>query len=203
VTYVGRVAKEKDIDVLIDVYDALAKRRPDCVLAVVGDGPLLAEMKNRLRQPNVVFTGFLFGEALSQAYASSDVFVFPSTTDTFGSVVLEAMASGLPVIVSDRGGAQELVDPGRTGLVTKGRDVASLLAGIESLLDRPDLRRDMALACRAHAETWQWENAYATFWSRIDGSGVHGPEAPSAVTLASYSSDKVLSRGRLLPQNVL
>jgi glycosyltransferase involved in cell wall biosynthesis len=203
VTYVGRVAKEKDIDVLIDVYDALAKRRPDCVLAVVGDGPLLAEMKNRLRQPNVVFTGFLFGEALSQAYASSDVFVFPSTTDTFGSVVLEAMASGVPVIVSDRGGAQELVDPGRTGLVTKGRDVASLLAGIESLLDRPDLRRDMALACRAHAETWQWENAYATFWSRIEGSGVHGPEAPSAVTLASYSSDKVLSRGRLLPQNVL
>jgi glycosyltransferase involved in cell wall biosynthesis len=203
VTYVGRVAKEKDIDVLIEVYDALARRRPDCVLAVVGDGPLLAEMKNRLRQPNVVFTGFLFGEALSQAYASSDVFVFPSTTDTFGSVVLEAMASGVPVIVSDRGGAQELVDPGRTGLVTKGRDVASLLAGIESLLDRPDLRRDMALACRAHAETWQWENAYATFWSRIDGSAVHGIDAPSAVTLASYSSDKVRSRGRSLPQNVV
>ncbi len=103
VTYVGRVAKEKDLDVLIGVYDLLARRRPDCTLSVVGDGPFLEQMKQALVHPNVVFTGFLFNEGLSAAYASSDVLVFPSTTDTFGSVVLEAMASGVPVIVSDRG----------------------------------------------------------------------------------------------------
>ena len=67
-----------------------------------------------------IFTGFLVDVALSAAYASSDILVFPSTTDTFGPVVLEAMASGVPVIVSDRGGACELVQHGRTGLVAKG-----------------------------------------------------------------------------------
>ena len=100
--YVGRVAREKDLDVLIEVYDRLAVRRPECSLAVVGDGPYLQTRKQRLPYSNVIFTGFLFGEELSQAYASSDVFVFPSTTDTFGNVVLEAMASGVPVIVRIR-----------------------------------------------------------------------------------------------------
>src|SRR5262249_44705796 len=123
VTYVGRGAREKDLDVLIDVYRQLAQERPDATLTIVGDGPFLPQMKSALQRSNVIFTGFLFDDALSTAYASSDVFVFPSTTDTFGSVVLEAMASGLPVVVSDRGGARELVDHQHNGLVAQGRAV--------------------------------------------------------------------------------
>jgi glycosyltransferase involved in cell wall biosynthesis len=105
ITYVGRVAKEKDLDILVEVYSKLAKHHPECQLAVVGDGPYLKTMKEKLRPTGTFFTGFLHGEELSKAYASSDVFLFPSTTDTFGNVIVEAMASGVPVVVSDKGGS--------------------------------------------------------------------------------------------------
>jgi len=165
ITYVGRVAKEKDLDVLIEVYDTLALRRPECSFAVVGDGPYLQTMKERLIRPNIIFTGFLFGEELSQAYASSDVFVFPSTTDTFGNVVLEAMASGVPVIVSDRGGPKEIVQHGRTGLVTKARNAAEVLEGVERLIDNPSMRLEMATHARSYAEKQSWERIYLNFWN--------------------------------------
>lgn len=165
VLYVGRVAKEKDLDILTEVYDQLACRRPECTLAIVGDGPFLETMKRRLRHRNVVFTGFLLGEELGRAYASSDVFVFPSTTDTFGNVVLEAMASGLPVVISDKGGPKEMVQHGRTGLVTKARNSTDLLRGIESLLDNQEMRRQMSVHVRAYAESRSWERVYHTFWN--------------------------------------
>ena len=164
VTYVGRAAKEKDLDVLVEVYDRLARARPDCSLVIVGDGPFLEQMKTRLPHRNVVFTGFLFDADLSSAYAGSDVFVFPSTTDTFGNVVLEAMASGVPVVVSDRGGPAEIVEHGVTGLVTKARSADDLCAAIERLLDDPDLRRRMSAECRTYAETCRWERIYLNFW---------------------------------------
>jgi glycosyltransferase involved in cell wall biosynthesis len=164
VTYVGRVAKEKDLDVLVEVYQRLAERRPECTLAVVGDGPYLQPMKEKLNRTGVVFTGFLFANDLSRAYASSDILVFPSTTDTFGNVVLEAMASGVPVVVSDRGGPREIVQHGRTGLVTRGRSAPDLLEGIERLLDQPDLRRQMAAYGRDYATTRSWERIYCSFW---------------------------------------
>lgn len=168
VTYVGRVAKEKDLDVLTEVYDQLARRRPDCTLVVVGDGPFLAQMQDRLRHTNVVFTGFLFDDDLSRAYASSDIFVFPSTTDTFGNVVLEAMASGVPVVVSDKGGPSEIVKPGITGLVTRARNTADLLANVERLLDDAAPRRSLSEACRTYAETCDWSRIYLDFWRGDD-----------------------------------
>jgi glycosyltransferase involved in cell wall biosynthesis len=168
ITYIGRVAKEKDLDILIEVYEQLARRRPECTLTVVGDGPFLGQMRENLPYPNVVFTGFLFGSDLSRAYASSDIFVFPSTTDTFGNVVLEAMASGVPVIVSDKGGPREIVQHGRTGLVTKGRNATELLSGIERLLDNPELRDEMSSHCRSYAESRSWEKIYLDFWNGHD-----------------------------------
>jgi glycosyltransferase involved in cell wall biosynthesis len=105
---------------------------------------------------------------LSRAYASSDIFVFPSTTDTFGNVVLEAMASGVPVIVSDKGGPREIVQHGRTGLVTKGRNADELLGGIEQLLDNPELRNEMSSHCRSYAESHSWEEIYLDFWNGHD-----------------------------------
>jgi glycosyltransferase involved in cell wall biosynthesis len=176
VTYVGRIAKEKDLDVLIEVYRELAGRRPDCTLAVVGDGPFLPRMRESLAYPNVVFTGFLFDGDLSRAYASSDVFVFPSTTDTFGNVVLEAMASGVPVIVSDKGGPREIVQHGRTGFITKGRSASALLSGIERLLDDPELRSQMSQRCRAFAETRSWEKIYCSFWNGDESDTVEAED---------------------------
>ena len=115
VLYVGRISKEKELDFLAQVAERM-KGEPGFSFAFVGDGPLLPELKKKL--PQAIFTGSLHGRELSAAYASADVFAFPSTTDTYGNVVIEAMSSGLPVLVSDQGGPRELLrdSVGLTGL---------------------------------------------------------------------------------------
>jgi glycosyltransferase involved in cell wall biosynthesis len=169
VTYAGRVAKDKDLDVLADVYDLLAARRPDCTFAVVGDGPFLVAMRARLHHyPNVVFTGLLSGGELSAAYATSDICVFPGTSDTFGSAVLEAMASGVPVIVAESSGLAEIVEDGVSGVVTKGRSVAGMAIAIESLLDDAGRRRQLAETGRARAEACGWERIYLDVWRGVE-----------------------------------
>ncbi|OQX14183.1 MAG: glycosyl transferase family 1 [Desulfobulbaceae bacterium A2] len=120
--YAGRVSKEKNLALLTRAFRGMVDEGLPASLAVVGDGPFRPEMEQELRGLPVHFTGYLHGEDLARAYASADIFVFPSTTDTFGNVVLEAQASGLPVIVSDQGGPRELMLPGTTGLVTRADD---------------------------------------------------------------------------------
>ena len=105
--YVGRISREKDLDLLADAYRRLRKEGLPVQLFVVGHGPYSDALEKSL--PEAVFTGYLSGKDLATAYASADIFVFPSTTDTFGNVILEAHASGLPVVVSDSGGPKELV----------------------------------------------------------------------------------------------
>ena len=156
----------------------------------MGDGPFLAQMKQALAHSNVVFTGFLFDVALSAAYASSDILVFPSTTDTLGSVVVEAMASGVPVIVSDRGGACELAQHGRTGLVAKGRNAQGMLAAIEHLLDHAELRRQMSSDCRSYAEGCGWENAYANFWNSQSGPEIGAVSGAAAVVARAAAGER-------------
>lgn len=118
---VGRVSVEKNLPLLTRVWrrvDAECRRRGlDAELVVVGDGPYRAAMERELAGCSARFLGFRHGPELSAIYASADLFVFPSTTDTLGQVVMEAGASGLPVIVSDKGGPKEVVEDGRTGLV--------------------------------------------------------------------------------------
>ena len=111
--YVGRVSKEKDLHLLADVMPTLRQKVGPFTLAIVGEGPYRAELEKLL--PGAIFTGILSGRELGVAYASADLFVFPSTTDTFGNVVVEAMAAGLPVAVSDIGGPRELVKTSQMG----------------------------------------------------------------------------------------
>ncbi len=106
---------------------------------MVGDGPYLEEMKKRLEGCPVTFTGYLGGDELSACYASSDVFVFPSATDTFGNVVLEAQASGLPVIVTDSGGPCENLIENTTGLIVEAGNADALARAIVRLADHPEL----------------------------------------------------------------
>src|SRR2546423_3774369 len=115
--YVGRVSREKDLDLLADAYRRLRKEGLPVQLFVVGHGPYSEALAKAL--PEAFFTGYLRGTELATAYASADVFVFPSTTDTFGNVILEAQASGLPVVVSDSGGPKELVTDKANGLITR------------------------------------------------------------------------------------
>lgn len=148
--YVGRVSKEKNLELLAKAWREVAEKRRDCRLIVVGDGPYRPEMEEALKGSGAVFTGFLEGDELCTAYASSDLFVFPSATDTFGNVVLEAQASGLPVIVSDQGGPCELMVHGETGLVVRAGDGAALTDAILKLIDDRQLLREMGFNARNH-----------------------------------------------------
>jgi glycosyltransferase involved in cell wall biosynthesis len=134
--YVGRVSKEKDLDVIVSAWPKL--RGNGAALAFVGDGPYLKELRALL--PDAAFTGTLAGRDLARAFASADVFIFPSTTDTFGNVILEALASGVPCVVSDQGGPKDLIVHGRTGFITHALDVEDFTRHIARLVDDPALR---------------------------------------------------------------
>ncbi|ADU64086.1 MAG: glycosyltransferase [Pseudodesulfovibrio sp.] len=176
--YVGRVSREKGLEVLVEAFLKASRMRDGLQLIVVGDGPYLDEMKRRLRGAPATFTGVLKGEALAQAYASSDLFVFPSATDTFGNVVLEAQASGLPVIVTDKGGPCENVLPNETGLVVPADDPDALLRAILHLIDAPERIQYMRQKARSHVEKRTFDATFLKTWE-IFGSHVGERERAS------------------------
>ena len=136
--YVGRVSREKDVDRLVDAFDRLRQRGHAASLAIVGDGPYRKELQARCQGRPIAFTGVLEGDDLAAAYASADVMVFPSTTDTFGNVVLEAQASGLPVIVSDLGGPAEIVRGHDSGIIVDHQEPDALVDAMERLYLSPE-----------------------------------------------------------------
>jgi glycosyltransferase involved in cell wall biosynthesis len=158
--YVGRVSREKNLEVLLAAWRMLEPG--SAVLAVVGDGPHLAEL--RQAAPEALCMGYLVGDELATAYASADLFVFPSITDTYGNVVVEALASGLPCVVSDHGGPKDLVVDGQTGRVTPALDPGAFSKAIRQLLADRELRAAMAAAARVSVQDRSWQNAARTFW---------------------------------------
>jgi glycosyltransferase involved in cell wall biosynthesis len=130
----------------------------------VGDGPYLKEFREWMADTPCLFTGYLEGEDLAAAYASADLFVFPSITDTFGNVILEAQASGLPVIVTDEGGPQENMLPGITGVVVKADDPRALREAVENLVADPSRLREMGFAARRFLENRSFEKAFQETW---------------------------------------
>lgn len=159
--YVGRIAPEKDVDIVIAVFEALPDNiKKESHLLVVGDGPLLKSLSENA-SPNITFTGFMEGEQLAKVYASSDVFFFPSQTETFGNVVLEAMASGLPVVGARAGGVQHLVTHGQNGFLCSPRDVSSFAESINTLLENSDLQASFAKQARQFALTQSWDEIFA------------------------------------------
>ena len=151
--YVGRVSKEKNLQLLADAFIDITDAGYRSALIVVGDGAFRNELEHLLNGYPVLFTGFLSGDELSTIYASSDVFVFPSTTDTFGNVVLEAQSSGIPVIVSDEGGPKELMVDGKTGLVIKAHSKTALVDALTFFLRDKNNRAFMGSNARNFAET--------------------------------------------------
>ncbi|WP_062047648.1 glycosyltransferase family 1 protein [Bacillus sp. JCM 19034] len=156
--YVGRIAPEKDITTLRKVIKQLPselKRHVEWV--IVGDGPLLNEMKEEFHSEPITFTGYLQGEELASVYASADLFVFPSTTETFGNVVLESLASGTPAIVSNKGGVCEIVEHDKTGIVCEAKNTSSFINAISELLQNPNKRQQFEQRARSYALTQSWE----------------------------------------------
>ena len=164
--YVGRISKEKDLDVLAQAYRQLRDEGLPIQLYLVGDGPYLQALHEAM--PEAIFTGYLRGKELAAAYASADVFVFPSTTDTFGNVVIEAQASGVPVIVSDTGGPKELVEENVNGVVTKSHDVEDLARAIRDLVNDKRKRCQMSRQARQAVINRSWPGAFRKFWGATE-----------------------------------
>jgi glycosyltransferase involved in cell wall biosynthesis len=159
VTYVSRLVREKQVGTLVATLRLLEERGIAHRAVIVGDGPEHASLKRRL--PQVVFTGFLKGEALAQAYASADIFLFPSETETFGNVTLEAMASGLPCVCADATGSRSLVVHGTSGYLATPGCAEEFAEHIARLARDSESRRRMGLAARAHSLGFSWDEAMA------------------------------------------
>lgn len=157
ILYVGRVSREKGLDLLPAMQRQLRARGTPHRFVVVGQGPMLEELRRTME--DTVFTGTLDRQAITTAFASADVFLFPSRTDTAGNVVLEAQASGLPVLVSDAGGPQENMRDGVTGWVVGGVSPEAWVGRMDRLLAEPALRARMSAEARTYASGRRWETA--------------------------------------------
>jgi len=156
VTFVSRLVWEKNLKLFSDVLNRLMEKYDRVKAMVVGDGPAGNELKQIL--PNAVYAGFLTGDDLSKAYASSDIFFFPSDTETFGNVTLEAMASGLPCVVADAVGSKSLVDHEENGYLAPVEKSDLFYSYIDELVRNPGLRKKMADASRQKAGGYSWQN---------------------------------------------
>jgi glycosyltransferase involved in cell wall biosynthesis len=163
----GRVSVEKNLPLLCRVWKEVRPRLGpgEARLIVVGDGPYRAEMERELAHADAHFLGFRHGSELSALYASSDLFVFPSLTDTLGQVVMEAQASGLPVLVSDQGGPKEVVREGATGLVLDARRPRAWADAIVELIRDQDRRRRMGVAAAEHIRPMTIQASFDHWWS--------------------------------------
>jgi len=155
--FVGRLSVEKNVALLATIQDELtAAGHSNFRFLIIGHGAEETWLRERL--PNAEFAGVLHGEALASAYASMDLFVFPSHTDTFGNVVLEALASGVPAIVTPDGGPRYIVEDGVTGRIVPDDGFS---AAIAELIADPDRHRQMARAARVYALTASWDAVFA------------------------------------------
>ncbi|HMV18397.1 MAG TPA: glycosyltransferase family 1 protein [Zoogloea sp.] len=154
VLYVGRIAPEKNLALLEQAYVALKARVPAARLVMVGSGPAQAGMRGRL--PDVIFAGPQVGEQLAAHFASGDLFLFPSLTETYGNVVAEALASGLPVVAYRDAAALELITPGVHGHLAEPGDERGFVHGAVQLAESPELRARMRLAARERVASLAW-----------------------------------------------
>lgn len=175
ILYVGRLAAEKNVQLAIRSFRAIEHVVPQARCVMVGDGPLRTSLA--AEHPDIVFTGALSGRDLAAHYASADLFLFPSLTDTFGNVVLEAMASGLPVVAFDSGAAAEHIRSFDNGLLVPFGDAARFRAAATLLARERRLRRRLGIHARASVARQDWPTVADRF------EGILARHAGTACTL--------------------
>jgi glycosyltransferase involved in cell wall biosynthesis len=159
VTYIGRIAREKNLTQLLGAWDALAAERGSAKLVLVGRGPLEEEIRRR-EIPGVRVPGLMHDRELSQAYASADIFVFPSATETFGNSLLEAMGSGLPSLAVAAGGVLEFAQHGRNAWLVAPNSAAAIAQGLRRLMQDSTLRRTLSEGALGTARERCWAEVY-------------------------------------------
>ncbi len=201
VTFVGRLVKEKNTDLVVRIFNGLKARGTRFRAMFVGNGPEEATIRAAL--PDALFTGFLVGDALARAYASSDIFLFPSESETFGNVTLEAMASGLPAVCADASGSRSLVIQGKTGYLLSASDETGFIERLEELVANSALRTRLGKAARKRALQFGWDDilsgllaSYAEVVAAASANGPGGAQRsmPETGSPADYSQATDLTR---------
>lgn len=159
ITFVSRLVWEKNLKLFANVVNRLQNEYSFVKSMVVGDGPARNEMQEIM--PDTQFAGFLTGEDLAKSYASSDIFFFPSDTETFGNVTLEAMASGLPCLVADAPGSKSLIKHGKNGFLVPVGDENEFFQHAKNLTVNKRLREELAAESRRRSAEFTWEKINA------------------------------------------
>jgi glycosyltransferase involved in cell wall biosynthesis len=191
VAYVGRVAAEKNIDLAIDAYRSMQAVHPRIRFVVIGDGPACERL--RRAHPDAIFCGFRTGEELAAHYASADVFLFPSDTETFGAVTLEAMASGLGVIAYDYAAAREHLTHGEDGLLVPYRDRRAFIANAVRIVSAPGLLARIRRTARNTMLPLDWGRVVERFESVLMRAAAEARPADRA-WLRDMEADTVTGR---------
>jgi glycosyltransferase involved in cell wall biosynthesis len=159
-TYVGRLAPEKELHVLMEVARHLPQHINEQVhWLIVGDGPIKEEL-SKSKPENMTFTGYLTGERLTEVYAGSSLFIFPSTTETFGNVVLESLACGTPVIAARAGGVKEIIQNGVTGILCTPGKREEFVKVITEIIENEQLLCKMKVEARKYALQQSWDSIF-------------------------------------------
>jgi len=183
--YVGRIAAEKNLDLIVQTFTEIAARFPDFKGVFVGDGPKLNELK--AQHPEFIYAGVLRGDELARHYASADLFAFPSTTETFGNVTLEAMASGLAVLAYDYAAARQHIRDGQNGYVAPFDDSEAYLARAVEMTRDPKLA-SVREEARRSARKVRWKKVVKRFQKQLvemierDGHDISDLELPLDAT---------------------
>lgn len=176
--HVGRLAPEKNLTLVVDVYQSLLRHGHAVRCVLVGHGPLRATLERQ--HPDVIFTGVLTGQALAAHYASADVFVFPSETETFGNVTLEALASGLAVVAFDYAAGRAHITHGESGLLVPCGDRDAFVARAATLVGSPSWLAEIRRHARASIARVAWTQVVERFESILTGSPQHDAALASA-----------------------
>lgn len=189
ITFISRLVMEKGLDTYAEVLEGLAAKGIKHRSLIVGDGPARKELEKRL--PNTLFLGHQTGDALATAYASSDIFLFPSETETFGNVTLEAMASGVPAVCANATGSRSIIRDGITGYLAEPRNTASFLQYVEKLATDNDLRKKMGQLSLKRAQEFDWPVILAKMDAYYNGVISRRMAKNQAALEGKYASSEV------------
>lgn len=188
--YCGRLSVEKNLPLLAEIFRRLCAVRADVGLILAGDGPYRVRMQRALQGFPAYFLGAQDDEQLGRLYASADLFLFPSRTDTLGQVVLEAQASGLPALVSDQGGPRQIIEDGVTGLVVPATTPDLWCSAIAQLLDDAPRRRRMGQMAHGRASRFCLDQTFNQFWNaHAPGNQICTPNSRSTSPSRGSFSD--------------
>jgi glycosyltransferase involved in cell wall biosynthesis len=190
--YVGRLTTEKNVRFLVSLAHELQTQcQQHLEFVIVGEGSEGRWLRSNIQ--NARLPGVLRGEALANAYADMDLFVFPSLTDTFGNVVLEALASGVPAVVTNQGGPKFLVQSGVTGFVAANE--TEFIRSVSQLTNDPTLRSRMSFEAVKYAQTQSWDRVFESVWNVYgECMALHKPAAVGRRASSSLLSSRVHGR---------